>query len=171
MNTGWENSRGRLLALHALEKTVRDMRRGDGFLYGNAGSGAMWVTVLDEERRETVGQEYEVLRDTQAPLIHGLIHIRNGVAHAALVTTQDGGLTAPLVAPLKVGSPSWRSIEQLHRYWTPQGLQKPTVQNRIAMYEAHLAGIEPAATLQVAIDFFRALERVDWVPEEFGSRD
>jgi hypothetical protein len=51
------------------------------------------------------------------------------------------------------------------------GLQKPNVQNRIAMYEAHLAGIEPATTLQVAIDFFRALERVDWVPGEFGSRD
>lgn len=62
-------------------------------------------------------------------------------------------------------------IEQLHRYWTPQGLQKPITQNRIAMYEAHLAGIEPATTLQVAIDCFRALERVDWVPEEFATRD
>lgn len=171
MDTGWENARGRLLALHALEKTVRDMRQGDGFLYGTAGSGAMWAAVLDEELRGSVGLEYEILRDTHAPLIHGLIHVRNGVAHAALVTTQDGGLTAPLVAPLVIGPPSWRSIEQLHLHWTPQGLQKPTVQNRVAMYETHLAGVEPGTTLQVAINFFRALERVDWAPEQFTTHD
>ena len=147
------------------------MRMGDGFLYGNAGSGAMWAAVLDEELRESMGREYEMLRDRQAPQIHGLIHVRNGVAHAALVTTQDGGLTAPLVAPLIIGPPSWRPVEQLHLHWTPQGLQKPIVQNRVAMYETHLAGVEPVKTLEVAIDFFRALERVDWLPEHFATPD
>ncbi|MFJ3029838.1 hypothetical protein ACIPEQ_13425 [Curtobacterium sp. NPDC087080] len=166
MDTGWENVRGRMLALRALEKALRDMRRGDGFLYGNAGSGAIWTAVLDEHLRESIGEEYETLRDREAPLIHGLLHVRNGISHAASVTTQDAGLTVPFVIPVVIPAAAWLPLEEVHRRWTPNGLNGARVKHRIAMYEQHLAGRDPAETLRTVHDFFAALEAADWQPNE-----
>ncbi len=148
--------------MNALEKALTDIRRRHGELFANVGAGAMWAAVLDENLRDDLGAEYEVLRDREAPLIHGLVHARNGVMHAALVTTNDGGITAPVIAPVKVGPPSWRSSTVLHKFWTPKAFDSARVRQRVAMYDEYLAGKDPADTFEEVLAFFRPLEAVGW---------
>jgi hypothetical protein len=152
------------MALNALEKALTDLRRRHGELYANVGAGVMWAAVLDENLRDDLGAEYEELRDREAPLLHGLVHARNGVMHAALVTTNAGGITAPIVAPIVIGPPSWRSSVVLHKLWTPKALESARVRKRVAMYEEHLAGRDPADTFEEVLGFFRSLEAVGWKP-------
>lgn len=152
------------MALNALEKALTDIRRRHGELYANVGAGAMWAAVLDEDLRDDLGSEYEELRDGEAPLIHGLVHARNGVMHAALATTNDGGIVFPIVFPIVVGPPSWRSSTVLHKFWTPKALESARVRHRVAMYDEHLAGKNPADTFEEVLAFFRPLEAAGWNP-------
>lgn len=153
--------------MDALAHVLGDLRERRGHLFGNVGTGALWTAVLDEDLKSDLGDEYVAIRDQKSPLIHGLVHARNGVMHAALVAASEGGLTAPLTVPLVIGPPSWRTSAALHREWTPRAKDSPVVQHRIAMYDRHLAGREPLETFEEAFEFFKRLSAAAWEPSRY----
>lgn len=159
------------MAMDALRHVIADLREHRGHLYGNVGTGALWTAVLDEQLDADLGADYAALRDEEAPLIHGMVHARNGVMHAALVAANAGGLTAPLTAPLKIGPPSWRTSASLHSEWTPRGCQGDVVAHRIAMYDRHLAGRVPVETFEEVLAFFERLRASGWMPQSFARRE